>query len=386
MMRAAPTSFLLAFIRHESSAGILLMVAAALALVIANSPLAATYFDSLHAMVLGLSVLHWINDALMALFFLLVGLEIKRELVEGQLSSWQQRVLPGVAALGGMVIPALIYVAIARGDGVALRGWAVPMATDIAFALGVLILLGPRVPTSLKVFLTALAIIDDLGAVIVIALFYTSELSLQALGLSAVALGLLIVMNRMGVRWLPAYLAVGAVLWLLVLKSGIHATLAGVLLALTIPIRATAAGNAGDHSPLHRLEHGLHPWVAFLIIPVFGFANAGVSFVGMSPASLLAPVPLGIAAGLFLGKQIGVFAFCWLTIRAGYAQLPHGANWTQLYGVALLCGIGFTMSLFIGALAFAGYPQMADATKVGVLVGSVLSALAGAVLLYRARS
>lgn len=383
-MPVAPLSFLRTFIKHESSAGILLMVAAALALLIANSPLSVHYFEVQHTSVLGLSVLHWINDALMALFFLLVGLEIKRELIEGQLSSWQQRVLPGVAALGGMVVPALIYVAIAWGDSVALRGWAVPMATDIAFALGVLILLGPRVPISLKVFLTALAIIDDLGAVIVIALFYTSELSLQALGLAAVVLGILIAMNRMGVRWLPVYLAVGTVLWLLVLKSGIHATLAGVVLALTIPIRADAGG-AGDSSPLHRLEHGLHPWVAFLIIPIFGFANAGVSFAGMSPASLLAPVPLGIAAGLFLGKQLGVFAFCWLAIRSGYAQLPRDANWVQLYGVALLCGIGFTMSLFIGALAFAGHPQMADATKVGVLAGSVLSALAGAALLYRSK-
>ncbi|WP_299693542.1 Na+/H+ antiporter NhaA [Hydrocarboniphaga sp.] len=379
--QGTPRSFIRDFLQQESSAGILLMGVAALALLVANSPLGPAYFEIQHATVGGLSVLHWINDALMALFFLLVGLEIKRELLEGQLSSWPQRVLPGVAALGGMAVPALIYVCFSQGKAEALRGWAVPMATDIAFALGVLALLGPRVPASLKIFLTALAIIDDLGAVVVIALFYTSELSLPFLGLAAVAILVLVAMNLLGIKRLSLYLAVGAVLWFFVLKSGIHATLAGVALALTIPLRSSGSSAEANSAPLLRLEHGLHYWVAFLIIPIFGFANAGVAFTGMSPRDLLEPVPLGIAAGLFAGKQIGVFGFCWLAIRSGLAQLPADSSWLQLYGIALLCGIGFTMSLFIGALGFAGLPHLADETKVGVLAGSVLSALAGAVLL-----
>ena len=360
------------------------MGVAAIALLIANSPLAETYFAVQHAYIGGLSVLHWINDALMALFFLLVGLEIKRELLQGQLSSWAERALPGVAAVGGMVVPALIYVAFGGGDEQVLRGWAVPMATDIAFALGVLALLGPRVPVSLKVFLTALAIIDDLGAVIVIALFYTSELSLPFLGLAAGTLAALIVLNRVGVRVLPVYLLLGAVLWWFVLKSGIHATLAGVALALTIPLRGDQSEGADEHSPLMTLEHGLHPWVAFLIIPVFGFANAGVSFGGMSLSNLADPVPLGIAVGLIIGKQVGVFGFSLIAIRSGIARLPLNASWTQLYGVAALCGIGFTMSLFIGALAFANNPLLADETKIGVLLGSVVSALIGAAVLRAA--
>ncbi|MGQ0622692.1 MAG: Na+/H+ antiporter NhaA [Panacagrimonas sp.] len=380
-VKSAALSFLQDPTQRESAAGILLMVAAALALAVANSPLAESYFAIQHSIVAGLSVLHWINDALMALFFLLVGLELKRELLEGQLSTWPQRTLPGVAALGGMVVPALIYVAFSGGDAVVLRGWAVPMATDIAFALGVLALLGSRVPVSLKVFLTALAIIDDLGAVLVIAFFYTNELSLPALGLAAIALAVLLAMNRMGVARLPFYLAIGALLWMFVLKSGVHATLAGVALALTIPLRRMSGDALGRAAPLHHLEHALHPWVAFFIIPVFGFANAGVAFGGMSGSSLIEPVPLGIAAGLFVGKQIGVFGFSWLAIRSGRAQLPFQAGWSQLYGVALLCGIGFTMSLFIGALAFGEASEMADATKIGVLAGSVLSALAGAAVL-----
>lgn len=374
-------TFFSTFLGHESSAGILLMVVAALALIVANSPLSDGYFAAQHAQLGGLSVLHWINDGLMSLFFLLVGLEIKREILQGQLSSWAERILPGVAALGGMVVPALIYVGFAQGNAQALRGWAVPMATDIAFALGVLALLGSRVPISLKVFLTALAIIDDLGAVIVIALFYTSQLSLPYLALSGATLALLAAMNRMGAQRLPVYLAVGTVLWFFVFKSGIHATLAGVALALMIPLRQSGQGYAIQPAPLLRLEHGLHCWVAFLIIPVFGFANAGVSFQGMGFRDLAEAVPLGIAAGLFIGKQIGVFGFSWVAIRAGIAQLPADSNWIQLYGIALLCGIGFTMSLFISALAFSSSPLLAEQAKVGILAGSIVAALSGAALL-----
>ncbi len=370
-----------AFLKSEAAGGVLLMVSAALALIIANSPVAPLYFAALGSYVAGLSILHWINDALMAVFFLLVGLEIKREFLEGQLSNWSRRALPGIAALGGMVVPALIYLALTRGDPVAMRGWAIPAATDIAFALGVLALLGSRVPVSLKIFLTALAIIDDLGAVVIIALFYTSNLSLPMLGLAGACIVGLLVLNRLHVTKLWAYLALGALLWFFVLKSGVHATLAGVALALTIPIGDGSDSDEPEHSPLHTLEHWLHPYVAFLIVPIFGFANAGVSFAGMTPASALAPVPLGIALGLFVGKQIGVFGFSWVAVKAGLAAMPAQANYAQLYGVALLCGIGFTMSLFIGALAFPGHPELGDATKIGVLLGSVVSALLGAAVL-----
>jgi NhaA family Na+:H+ antiporter len=371
------------FLKSQASAGLVLMAAAGFALIAANSALAPDYFQWLHTPLAGLDLLHWVNDGLMAVFFLLVGLEIKREMIEGQLSTWPQRVLPGFAAVGGMVVPALIYVVINRGEPVFLRGWAIPMATDIAFALGVLALLGSRVPTSLKVFLTALAITDDLGAVIVIALFYTTELSFTALGLSAGLLAVLIVLNRAGVMRLWIYLLLGVALWACVLKSGIHATLAGVMLALTLPVSGTGAADSA--SPLHRLEHGLHPWVAFLVIPVFGFTNAGVALGGMTFDSLLEPVPLGIICGLFIGKQIGVFGFAWLAVRSGYAQLPELSNWRQLYGIAMLCGIGFTMSLFIGALAFSSAPELGDATKIGVLAGSLVSALAGSLLLWPKR-
>ncbi len=372
-----------AFLKSEAAGGVLLMISAALALVIANSPAAPLYFATLGSYVAGLSILHWINDALMAVFFLLVGLEIKRELIEGQLSTWSRRALPGIAALGGMVVPALIFLALTRGDPVAMRGWAIPAATDIAFALGVLALLGSRVPVSLKIFLTALAILDDLGAVIIIALFYTKGLSLPMLGLAGACIVGLIVLNRLHVTKLWAYLGLGALLWFFVLKSGVHATLAGVALALTIPIGDGSDSDEPEHSPLHTLEHWLHPYVAFLIVPIFGFANAGVSFTGMTPASALAPVPLGIALGLFLGKQIGVFGFSWLAIRAGLAAMPARANTLQLYGVALLCGIGFTMSLFIGALAFDS-PELGKATKIGVLLGSIASAVLGAIVLRMA--
>lgn len=384
-MTTNPVYFFRRFLQQESAAGLLLIAVAVLALLVANSPWSDVYFEMQHVKVAGLSVLHWINDALMAVFFLLVGLEIKRELLQGQLSTWAERTLPGVAALGGMVVPALIYVAFSQGDPQVLRGWAIPMATDIAFALGVLALLGPRVPVSLKVFLTALAIVDDLGAVIVIALFYTSDLSLMNLGMAAATLMLLATLNRrrVGLRW--PYLLLGAVLWFFVLRSGVHATLAGVITAFFVPLTTKPSGSSSeaDRSPLLTLEDGLHPWVAYLIIPVFGFANAGVSLSGVHLSHLLDPVPLGVALGLVVGKQVGVFGFCWLAIRSGLARLPLRASWGQLYGVAVLCGIGFTMSLFIGALAFASAPLLADGTKIGVLLGSILSAMLGALILSR---
>lgn len=376
-----PVSVLRAFLDNASSGGIVLMAAAALALVVANSPLATAYFDGLHTYVGDLSVHHWINDGLMAAFFLLVGLEIKREVLDGQLSTWSRRVLPGFAALGGMIVPAIIFVAFNVGEGGHPRGWAIPAATDIAFALGVLSLLGPRVPLTLRVFLTALAIIDDLGAVVIIALFYTSSLNVLALIGAVVVLLILVAMNRLRVFALWPYLVLGVVLWFLVLQSGVHATLAGVALALCIPLRVTPAAPDAHDSPLHILEHAIAPWVTFLIVPVFGLANAGLSFAGMTLQSVIDPVPLGVAMGLFIGKQLGVFGFAALAIRAGWAELPMYASWRQLYGVAVLCGIGFTMSLFIGLLAFPESPMLQDEVKLGVLLGSALSAAAGWILL-----
>jgi NhaA family Na+:H+ antiporter len=370
----------------EAAGGIILMIVAALALVIANSAFAPTYFGVLKSYLGPLNVQHWINDALMAVFFLLVGLEIKRELLDGQLSTWPRRILPGIAALGGMAMPALVFVAINWGSPENIGGWAVPAATDIAFALGVLALLGPRVPVSLKIFLTALAIIDDLGAVAIIGLFYTAELATLWLGMAALVLVGLMGLNRAKVERLAPYLILGVVLWVCVFQSGVHATLAGVALALTVPIRPAPAKPDDPESPLHILEHALQPWVAFLIVPVFGFANAGVSLAGLSFADLLAPLPLGIAAGLLVGKQVGVFAATWAAIRLGWADRPEDASWAQVYGVSLLAGIGFTMSLFIGLLAFPASPEMQDAVKIGVLSGSVLSALAGALVLYFAKS
>jgi len=355
------------------------MVAGAAALAIANSPLAPAYVGVLKTYVGGLSILHWINDALMAVFFLLVGLEIKREFLDGQLATWPRRILPGVAAAGGMAAPALI--ALNAGNPETLRGWAIPTATDIAFALGVLALLGSRVPVSLKVFLTALAIIDDLGAVALIAAFYTADLSLVWLGLAGLTLATLAGLNRAGMERLVPYLALGAVLWFFVLKSGVHATLAGVALALTIPLRPSPGRPDDPASLLHILEHALQPWVAFLIVPVFGFANAGVSLTGMSWTALLAPVPLGIAAGLFVGKQVGVFLTTWAVVKLDWADCPEDASWAQVYGVSLLCGIGFTMSLFIGLLAFPTAPELQDAVKIGVLTGSIMSAVVGTVVL-----
>jgi Na+:H+ antiporter, NhaA family len=368
----------------EAAGGVVLMAVAVLALLTANSPLAPGYFAVLNLYVFGLSVLHWINDALMAVFFLLIGLEIKRELVDGQLSTWSRRALPGIAAAGGMIVPALVYVAVNWQTPATLRGWAIPTATDIAFALGVLALLGRHVPVPLKIFLTALAILDDLGAVIIIAAFYTADLAYGWVALSGATVTVLIAVNRAGVERLSVYLVLGALMWFLVLKSGVHATLAGVALAFAIPLRRAPFQAEVKQSALLRLEHALQPWVAFAVVPIFGFANAGVSLDGLGLGTVLAPVPLGIALGLFAGKQIGVFGFAWFAIRMKLADRPAHATWTHLYGVALLCGIGFTMSLFIGLLAF-DRQEVQDAVKIGVLVGSIASALVGAVLLKAAR-
>ncbi|QBF28103.1 Na+/H+ antiporter NhaA [Pseudomonas tructae] len=370
------------FFQLEAASGLLLIAAAALALIINNSPLSYLYNGLLDvpvvaqvgALKIAKPLLLWINDGLMALFFLLIGLEVKREVVDGHLSKPSQIVLPGAAAIGGMVVPALIYWFLNKDNPAAVAGWAIPMATDIAFALGVLALLGKRVPVSLKLFLMTLAIIDDLGAIIVIALFYSGTLSSLSLGLAAACLLVLIAMNRMGVVKLGPYMVVGLILWVCVLKSGVHATLAGVTLALCIPLRTKNA----EPSPLLSLEHALHPWVAYGILPLFAFANAGVSLTGVTLESFTHHVPMGIAVGLLLGKTLGVFGFAWVTIKAGMAALPAGANWGQVLGVAILCGIGFTMSLFVGSLAFLpGSSEYAGMDRMGILTGSILAALIG---------
>ena len=378
------------FFAQESAGGIVLAMAALVALIVSNSAWGDWYQNQFlmmrgdviigESLALSKPLLVWVNDLWMAVFFFLVGLEIKREFVEGELSGKGQLRLPAIAALGGMVVPALIYVAINAGDANALQGWAIPAATDIAFALGIVMLLGKRVPTSLKVFLTAVAIIDDLGAIVIIALFYTQNLSLPMLG-GAVAAGLFLWgLNRSGVSRADVYIAVGLVMWLLVLKSGVHATLAGVITALAIPMR-----DAKGQSPVRSLEHGLHPWVAFGVLPMFAFANAGVSLHGLTLEALLAPVPLGIALGLLVGKTIGVFGATWLVVRAGWAPMPKHANMTHLLGIAVLCGIGFTMSLFIGGLAFAGLdPLYATQLKIGVLMGSITCGILGSLILAKA--
>lgn len=372
------------FLDSESSGGLLLIATAVIALIVANSPLAEAYFAALHVYIGPLSVQHWINDALMAVFFLMVGLEIKREMVDGHLSSWPRRILPGAAAAAGMAVPALIYLAFNAGG--AAHGWAIPTATDIAFALGVISLLGPRVPTSLKVFLAALAIIDDLGAVVVIGLFYTSGVSLPDVALAALVLAVLIGLNRAGVQKLSPYLLLGLALWVFTWRSGIHATIAGVLLALTIPLKRTIASPEAHpgESPLHRLEHALITPVAFFIVPLFGFANAGVSFAGLGIDALTAPVTMGVAAGLALGKLVGVFGAVFVLVRSGLASLPAGASWMQVLGTALLCGIGFTMSLFISLLAFDD-PLLQDEAKIGILIGSLIAGAAGYCVLRLAK-
>jgi NhaA family Na+:H+ antiporter len=373
------------FIKKESSAGLVLIFVTFIALVFKNTGLSEFYdaflntpveirFGALH---IAKPLLLWINDGLMAVFFLLIGLEVKRELIEGHLSSVAQVILPGVAAIGGMVVPAVVYLYFVGLDSAGTQGWAIPTATDIAFALGVLSLLGKRVPVSLKIFLMALAIIDDLGAIIIIALFYTAELSTLSISVAAAALTTLIVMNRLGVTRKAAYILVGVVLWVSVLKSGVHATLAGVALAFTIPL--TTKGS--DRSMLKTMEHDLHYWVAFFILPLFAFVNAGVDFRDISVEQILTPVPLGIAAGLFIGKQIGVFGFSFVAIKMGLAKLPDSSNFIQLYGVAVLTGIGFTMSLFVNSLAFSDPLQFMFADKLAILVGSCVSGVVGFVIL-----
>lgn len=387
--RPVRSSALRNFLATEAAGGILLMASAALAMIVANSPLYPIYHDTLHAPTgpvltdnLGPMNLHlWINDGLMAVFFLLVGLEIKREFVDGRLTTWADRRLPFLAAAAGMFIPATFYLFVVGIQPPLVNGWAIPAATDIAFAIGVLALLGKRAPTSLKLFLTTVAIVDDMGAVAIIALAYTAQINTLALAASAAILATMYALNRSNVMTLWVYLVLGALLWYGVLLSGVHATIAGVLTAVMIPVIKTPGAPDAASSPLHRLEHAISPWVAYLIIPIFGFANAGVSLAGIGLADILAPLPLGIAAGLFLGKQIGIFGAVWLAVRFGFAAKLSGATWLQIYAVAMLCGIGFTMSLFIGALAFPGNAHLIEEAKIGVLMGSVLSAIVGYVIL-----
>ena len=369
------------FFKLEAASGLILLFAAVIALIISNSNLSDLYFSTLDNYLfvginnfgIKLSVLHWINDALMAIFFFFVTLEIKREFLQGELSNIKQALLPIIAAVGGMVVPALIYVFINFGDTETLNGWAIPSATDIAFSLGVLSLLGKRVPLSLKVFLTALAIIDDLGAIVIIALFYSGELSIKYLSLMLLAFIILLVINNFNIKKFFPYLIIGLFLWDFTHNSGIHATIAGVLLAMTIPHRKKEK----DFSLLLKIEHAISPYVAFGIMPIFAFANAGVSLDGLTFSALLDKVPLGIVLGLFLGKQFGVFIFSYLSIKLKVASMPNNSNWYNLYGVGVLTGIGFTMSLFVGNLAFVENAQYMDGVKIGVLTGSLLSTLMG---------
>jgi NhaA family Na+:H+ antiporter len=374
------------FLRLESAGGLLLVFAAILALVLANSPFADIYVRvlsfNLTVMVenfgVSKSLLLWINDGLMAVFFLLVGLELKREVVEGQLSSPDQIALPALAAVGGLAVPALIYWFINKDNPQGVNGWAIPTATDIAFALAILSLLGSRVPASLKIFLTTIAIFDDLAAIIIIAVFYSVDLSTTSLALAGAGIAVLFVLNRLGVRNLAAYIIVGIFIWLFVLKSGVHATLAGIVVAAFIPLKS-----CDDHSPARHLEHILHPWVAYGVLPIFAFANAGVPFAGVSSDAVFGSVSIGIVLGLFFGKQIGVFTMTALAIGLGFAKKPEGTTWAMLYGIALICGVGFTMSLFIGSLAFehGGFSQGA-ALRIGVIAGSVVSGFCGWLVLH----
>lgn len=385
-----PRSVLRDFLASESAGGMLLIFAAILAMIVANSSLGTAYHDAIHAVTgpvltdkLGPMTVHlWINDGLMAVFFLLVGLEIKREFVDGRLASWDRRRLPFIAAAAGMAVPAALYLVFAGSTPGLAQGWAIPAATDIAFAMGVLALLGKRAPISLKLFLVTVAIVDDMGAVAIIALFYTAKINLLALAAAAAILGAMFALGRLGVKSLPLYLLAFAFLWYAMLLSGVHATIAGVLAAMAIPFEHTPGAADSQTSPLHRLEHGLHPWVAFAIVPLFGFANAGVDISGLTAEQLFAPLPLGIAAGLFLGKQIGIFGSVWLAVKLGIAGRLRGATWLQIYGVAMLCGIGFTMSLFIGGLAFPGDPLLIEEAKIGILMGSLAAALVGFAVLH----
>jgi NhaA family Na+:H+ antiporter len=377
------------FIKLESASGVVLIAAAAVAMILANSPL-STHYELVVKMPVEIRVgplqiakplLLWVNDGLMAVFFFLVGLELKREFLEGELSDRQKVIFPAIGAVGGMLIPACIYLVLNRNDPLAIQGWAIPTATDIAFALGVLSLLGTRVPPALKVFLVSLAIFDDVGAIVIIAVFYSDGLSANALLAAAACLAVLFALNLRRVAETAPYILVGAIMWVAVLKSGVHATLAGVLLALFIPMRDA---RAPDKSPLIGLEHNLHTAVAFGILPLFAFVNSGISLPGVDMDYLLHSVPLGVAAGLFLGKQAGVFLFCWLAVQLGIAKLPQGINWINLYGVSLLCGVGFTMSLFIGSLAFetTGQNLLFD-ERLGIIIGSFFSACAGLAVLHR---
>lgn len=386
-------NFIEEFIKKESSAGILLIFVTIAALLLSNSPWAGVYQSFLHipidirvgSLQIDKHLYHWVNDGLMALFFLLIGLEVKREIFEGHLSSWSQAALPCIAAIGGMLVPALVYAAFNHADSAALKGWAIPTATDIAFALGILSLLGNRVPVSLKIFLMALAIIDDLGAIVIIALFYTSDLSVLAISVATVCLVALITLNLFSVTKKAAYIIVGIILWISVLKSGVHATLAGVALAFTIPLGLK--NKQGIEINLSKsLEHDLHYWVAFFILPTFAFVNAGIDIREISLPLMAGTVPLGIAFGLFFGKQLGVFGFSWIAIKLGLASLPKGSNWRQLYGVAVLTGIGFTMSLFVGSLAFVNDSLYQQTDKLAILLGSFASGIIGYLILYRRKS
>ena len=376
------------FFHLEAASGLVLLIAAIIALVISNSIFSELYFSTLEQYLfigindfgLKLSVHHWINDLLMAVFFFFVTLEIKREFIQGELSNLKKALLPIIGAVGGMVVPALVYVSINFGNTETLNGWAIPSATDIAFSLGILSLLGSRVPISLKIFLTALAIIDDLGAILIIAFFYSGDLSISYLSLILISYILLLVLNKLGVKKFIPYLIIGALMWFFTYKSGIHATIAGVLLASTIPHRIKDK----DFSLLIKLEHAISPYVAFLIMPIFAFANAGVSLMGLSLSSLLEPVPLGILLGLFIGKQVGVMVSSYLAVKLGAAQMPDNSSWLSLYGVSILTGVGFTMSLFVGNLAFAGSIHYMDGVKIGVLSGSLLSTIFGYFLLLYA--
>ena len=379
-------------LNSQQAAGVILILASVLGVIFANSALANSYFSILESKILNLSVLHWINDALMAVFFLLVGLEVKRELLVGDLGTRQKRILPFAAAFAGVTIPALIYLYFNWENPLTAPGWASPAATDIAFALGVLSLVGSRVPISLKIFLMALAVIDDLIVIVIIGLFYTHQLQIIYLLIAVVVIAILVRLNLKNHQKSPAYIGLGLLLWWLILNSGIHATLAGVILAFTIPVATPGAENrlqptSGSNAEplLLRWEHGLSNWVSFLIIPIFGFANAGVSFGAFTSEQLFHPVVLGIALGLFIGKQVGIFGTIYLIVRSGFAQKPRGASWLQLYGVSALCGIGFTMSLFIGMLAFVE-PEHQDLAKIGVFIGSIMSAVIGFCILKFAPS
>jgi len=386
-MKTPHISIIKRFLENESSGGILLMIAAVLAMIIANSPL-STYYSifidtpvhiQIGALKIAKPLLLWINDGLMALFFLLVGLELKREVLQGELSNIRNVILPAFGAVGGMVVPAAFYLFFNFSDPIAIKGWAIPAATDIAFALGILALLGSRVPINLKIFLTSLAIFDDIGAILIIALFYTAKISVLSLFIAGLCISGLYLINRFGIEERSIYFGFGLIMWVALLKSGVHATLAGVILAMFIPIQSR---KDKDRSPLIDLEHDLHALVAFVILPIFAFANSGVSLKGIGPAQLFHGVPLGITLGLFAGKQIGIFSLCWLSIKLKFADMPPGVSWLSLYGTSVLCGVGFTMSLFIGSLAFeeTGVNLLFD-ERLGIILGSILSGVLGYIVL-----